>query len=176
MAKIILKGSHGTTVSRADNIRKEGFKRIIGRRGTGIYFWRDGHYCRQLSISWWKQKLDERDYSGDSDTRCVVIIGIFKLEDNEYLNIDNYEFQEKIAYLADKKKVGGDKRKLAALYDFCISRLEQRQGIKFKIVEMRVSPPLKKYCEYYQFYAVGNPYCYLVRVVDCIVKLEMEID
>jgi len=170
-----LKGSHGTTVSRADNIVNEGFKLKTGRRGTGVYFWRYGYYCRQLAISWWKQKFEEGKYAGDSDTSCVVIISYFVLDDNEYLDIENYEFQEQIAYLADKKKVGNEIKKLAALYDSLIHKLEEIQNTKFKVIEMRVSPPKREYCQYYQFTAIGNPYCYLVRAVDCIDKLEMEV-
>jgi len=170
-----LSGTHGTTIARTEKISREGFKGRIGRRGTGVYFWCDSYHAKDLAESWWRYSNDRGRYIGDNNTNFALIIGFFEVNDDEYLNIETHELKNQIAIIIANKKIPNRLEYLAATYDLFINRLEAQNNQKYQIIEMRVSPPQMKYCEYYPILILGDPYCYLVRDTDCIKKLQIEV-
>lgn len=124
---LTLSGTHGTSVSRADKIKKEGFKLFPGRRGTGSYFWRNGEYSRLLSIAWWDQCCNGGVYNDDENRKCAVIYADFHITNEEYYDISTFEVKEKIAKIIESKQIDKkNPKKLAELYDYAIALFEER--------------------------------------------------
>ncbi len=163
---LILKGTHGTTVARANSIKVNGFDLDKGRRGTGIYFWADSPYSRNLAIAWWDFRLSQEDFAGDNDLRCSVIHSEIKTDQNEYLNLDKHDIKKRVAELAIKKKIGFKKDNIAGLYDLFIKTIEKNGEKKINVLEACLSPPPS--CSFYHEKILGNPSCFIVRAAKCV--------
>jgi len=166
---LILCGTHGTSVSRAEKIKNEGFRLFPGRRGTGTYFWRKGEYSRLLSVAWWDQCCKRGIYGNDKHQKCAVIYAEFHIRNEEYCDISTFEVKERIAKIIESKQIDKkNPKKLAALYDYAIALFEKKNNVRLKVVESLVSVPKSKICDRYPLIALGYPHCYAVRVPDCI--------
>ncbi len=166
---LIMKGTHGTTAARVGNIKAEGFKPDKGRRGTGIYFWAESSYSRDLAIGWWLYRNNIDGYQGDNDKRCAIIYGKMEINDNEFLNLENYDMKQAIATRVYQKNKKLNKYEIAAIYDAFIKKLEEKTGIFFKILMACVDPPAPRFMEQpYPTDVLGNPMCLIVRNSKCI--------
>ena len=170
MSMITIKGSHGTTASRVDNIRKSGWNYSRGRGGTGVYFWKECEHYIQLAEGWYKYVCATKKYNGDKDLSCKIIIARLEAEEAEVLDFDNHrELKIYVYEIAKKYKIDySDKRKLSALYDLFITELEKKKTVKYKIVTLEVAPPPKEHCPWYPIVILGPPICCAVRDKNCI--------
>lgn len=175
--QLVLGGTHGTCVSRAQKIFNEGF--IIscgkkGRIGSGIYFWRKGIYARPLAIAWWYYRTSCNDYDRAEKQECAVIHVSLFLNENEYLNADDFSFNEMLAEFAIRKKLLLDEEGTSGLYDYVIGLVEEKLKTMFKVIEVRVTTPPRKFCKFYPLKLIGTPNCYMVREPSCINILNIE--
>jgi hypothetical protein len=168
---LTLRGSHGTTVSRAKKIRQQGFK--IFRQGgflTGIYFWRHGRFADDLSEGWWRMRFGRGEFQNDGDTRFAVIHAILSVDEDSYLDMESFEVKEEMWNLAEETGLK-DVKDRAKLYDKFIEIMERGKKIKVKVAELRVSLP-NGHFDCYPMKILGPPFCYAARDVACIQVLE----
>jgi len=171
---LTLKGSHGTTVTRSQTIFKEGFRINSGRYGKGVYFWRESNYSKYLAIAWWNFYFHQREYSEDNNQSCSIIYVEIQTNKDDYLNTDDFEFKEFLIKLAKQKGIEPSKARVAALYGYFITLLEKTLEVKYKVLEVRVVTPPKKFCEDYPLALIGVPHCYVVRDTNCITIINIE--
>ena len=163
-----MKGSHGTTKSREESIRKFGWRMGRGRAGTGVYFWNECEHYVQLAIGWYKRALKEKRYRDDSNKLCTVIIADLEAEEDEILDFDNRELRSSVYRMAkDREFSYTNTRELASVFDLFISELEVETGSKYKIITMEVAPPGLEYCDY-PVKLLGTPICCAIRDTGCI--------
>ena len=158
-----LRGTHGTTVSRACDIQESGFRIGTGRRGAGAYFWRDGRYSTDLAISWYNFEKSRERYRLDRNDNCSIIFILIEVLKDECLNTDDFDFKETLLKLAEQKEIGNSDKEIAYLYDYFVVQIEARLKKKFKVLEARVPTPPTDYCPSYPIKTVGIPHCFIVR-------------
>lgn len=165
---VSVKGSHGTTASGVDGIRKFGWRKGIGRAGSGVYFWKECEHYIELAVGWYKRALDENRYRNDMDKRCKVIIADLEAKEDEILDFDDRELRRSVYSLAKQKGLSyTNTKEISGVYDFFISELEGETGNKYKIVLMEVAPPGEQYCDY-PIQILGAPITCAVRDTGCI--------
>jgi len=163
-----MKGSHGTTKSREESIRKFGWHVGRGRAGTGVYFWKECEHYVQLAIGWYKRALNEKRYRNDSNKLCTVIIADLETEEDEILDFDNRELRSNVYRMAKDRGLSyTNTREISSLFDLFISELQVETGFKYKIVTMEVAPPGSEYCNY-PVELLGTPICCAVRDIESI--------
>lgn len=168
---IEVRGAHGTSVSRANSIQKNGFQKSNGRFGRGVYFWSESPYAEYLAKSWWNFQSTTKDlYKYDSNKGCAVIWGLCQLLENEFLDLDNKEIKKRLAELCIKRNLGYsiNTRKLAATIVLFVSMLEKTLGNSFKVIETTVATAPKEFVEKYPISALGAPSCLIVFDEACI--------
>lgn len=171
MADIItLEGTHGTTVSRALSIEANGFKTCEGRLGTGAYFWSGSPYAEYLAKSWWDFDKYRKKYWKDENKKCAIIWAHFIVEEDRFLDLDDKEIKNSLAELCLRKGIGFSvrDRELAATIMRFVSGIEEKLGIKFKIMESTISTAPKEFVTKYPLSVLGSPSCYIVLDTTCI--------
>lgn len=166
-----VRGVHGTSVSRAQGIQINGFQKSRGRFGIGVYFWSESPYAEYLAKSWWNfQNTTKNRYSKDKNKGCAVIWGRCQSLENEFLDLDNREIKNRLAELCIEKKLGytTNSRNLAAIIVLFVSKLEEKLGITFKVIETTVATAPKEFVENYPIGALGAPSCLIVFDEACI--------
>jgi len=161
----IIEGSHGTSISRASNIRKNGWKMQPGMAGTGIYFWAKSIYYIELAQAWYRQAKAEERYRDDDNIACCIILVHIKCKEDEMLDIETEGVRLNILKLAIEKKVNVKSHKaIAPVFDLYVKRLEEKAGIKYKVLSIKVPTPRKDYFEVdYPYNILGSPLCMVVR-------------
>jgi len=76
-AMLTLKGVHGTSRTAAQEIVQHQIfqKTDKGRVGTGVYFWRENIYAKELAICWYDYRVRKGDFK--SNEGAVIYMQIF---------------------------------------------------------------------------------------------------
>src|SRR3989339_126998 len=130
----IYKGTHGTSLTRFNNINLDGFKSQSGIRGTGAYFWKNSSYPKMLAVGWHNYSKTTRDeYRNDKEQQCVVVYAKLEAAEDEVLNCE--DLSECLAkWLAESPKLNTESNEeIAGLYDLVIEETEKELKKKFKI-------------------------------------------
>lgn len=95
-----LKGMHGTCVTHAKSILKNGIQaRIGGRAGSGFYLWAflgDPGYTAQLAKDWHQWKLGQGDYLDCAERSFALLTCELEIEQASYANLNQARHHEKI--------------------------------------------------------------------------------
>ena len=89
-----MKGTHGTSRSRANNIVANGFRLSpVGKRGSGVYFW--GYLSdsmetisRSLAEAWWFDVKRRHLYDKDENKSCSVVFASFDVSDDLHFDFE----------------------------------------------------------------------------------------
>jgi hypothetical protein len=168
---IAYEASHGTSQKRANQIRAGGFKIRRGHRryGTGIYFWRKSYHYINLAIGWFKFSDSRSRYYDESSPICAVILVDLKANENEILDLENDLLKDRLAKLAEARKIeGNDWDKISSLVESFVQIIQGELRRNYKIVLKKASPPPAEYCPEYPFWVLGWPDCCIVRDASCI--------
>lgn len=144
----MLKGTHGTSRSRADSILKaQGFKSSAeGRAGAGVYFW---YYsvCEEAAYvtaqAWWHFAYTSQEFKKDEDPSCAVLHAEIDKENAVYLDLTKDEYREKLIALAYKQNCIS-REQVSALIAFFIDKLEMLNEEKYTLVKLFVPVPPPK--------------------------------
>ncbi len=172
---ITIEGSHGTSVSRAQLVQKNGFRQGSGRGGTGVYFWL-GPYYIELAVGWYNFLASKNEFINDENPSCAVIIALIKADESEVLNLEDETLKNEIAVVVKKQGINPkNKRAVAKLYDSFIMRLEQKLQVKFKAVKIRVGFPPLEFIKDYPISIIGAPLCCITRDPGCVTINEIRL-
>lgn len=173
----MMKGTHGTCVSRANSIKDNGFSGSAnGKRGAGAYFWgytNDGlrGYVRELAISWWRYALEKpRSYHKEKDQRCCVIYVTLDAKNSEILDLEKQVLRDIFFDYCNKTlpRLEGDPEKnIPVVYDMFVGDIERKLKKKFKIVHVKVQQP-RNTKKLLPLDITGQPSCYVVKDLACI--------
>lgn len=174
---ITLQGTHGTSASRAKSIETHGFKKGKGRLGKGVYFWSFSPYAEYLAKSWWEFFSSQGRYNADGNKKCAIIWAQFRIKEDEFLDLDDKEIKNSLAELCRKEKIGCsiENRELAATIVCFVSKIEEKLGQKFKILESTISTPPKDFVKEYPLSVLGAPSCYVIFDPACIFLTKVTI-
>ena len=164
-------GTHGTCISRMREIERNGFRSSSeGYRGSGVYFWAESHYSKDLAIGWYKLSLKFGNYSEDEETDGAIIFARI-ITDNEAqaLSLETPHAKKRLGELYETLKLSEgfvqSERLMSKLHDCFVEEAENEVGQKLALVIVTVNPP--KGCVYPIKY-LGLPYCYVVKDVNVI--------
>lgn len=178
---LTLKGTHGTCVSFASDIRRRGFDVGAGRRGSGMYFWSYSNTARDyatcLAKAWWKYAFEIGRYQSASDSGCEVLNVIIEVEEENFLDLEEHAMKQKLVpFLNDiyKRTASSSHKKIAVkAYDLFVEQIEKQRSNPIKVVHVTVSPPSQKYfteeCTRSLSSEACMPACYVVKDNKCIV-------
>lgn len=179
----MMKGTHGTCVSRAISIRQHGFRKSDkGLRGSGAYFWgytRDTleKYVRDLAVAWWKFAHATRNfYKDEEDKRCCVLYASLESAESDVFDFEHQEIRDRFHEYSLKtlpRLTGTDEEKRSAVYDMYLGEVEARLKKEFKIVHVKIQQP-KKFPreEHLPLDITGQPSCYVVKDLSCIINID----
>jgi hypothetical protein len=163
-AKVVLRGSHATTLSRYRSIAAQGFRQSRGRGGSGVYFWSEAKKYLDLSKAWYDWCLATRRYATDEEKGCIIIIALLTAPLKQILNFEEQKLKDAIDTLAEKRRLESSSiEDLTKLYDLFISSLEQKIGFRYLIVRIRVARPPGLYLKGYSVERLGSPESYIAR-------------
>jgi hypothetical protein len=168
--KLCLYGSHGTTATRAEGIKKCNFTSRGGRGGDGVYFWRENDYSSVLAKGWYEYLLNDQQYVNDLNKSFEEIKVMITVEEDNYIDLETDEMKDELAKMAKNKnlvkKLNEDE--ICAFFNYIIERLEKKCSTKFLVWKLRLNPP--RNCVEYPFYVLGNPLCYVVND-NCLITI-----
>lgn len=154
---VTYRGSHGTTLKKAEKIKTEGFFLSGGRFVRGAHFWLECYNYCDLAVGWFKQRLDKRYYDEDCP-QCAILIVRLWCNDDEVMDLERPDFKNMLAQLADTKHTDQyNDREVKSLYTYAIREMEKRGSLKFKLFLMKVEPPKEDYCPRYKRRMLGPP-------------------
>lgn len=181
-----MKGTHGTSRSRAMQIQRTGFKASIqGRRGSGAYFWayiNDSmqEYVRDLATHWWLFCQSKGDYSKDENDQCSVLFVSLDIPENQMISFENHDIRERLIKYGQnitQRLQGTEEEKTSKIYDMFVDDFEKKTGIDIKAICVKIQQPKKfnnKRLGYLPLDVTGHPLCYVVKDTTCININEME--
>jgi hypothetical protein len=164
---IEVRGTHGTTATRAESIRKSGFWISDGERGFGVYFWRENAYAMELAMGWYFNALSHRDsvYKNDKDKQCTIITALISAGNDEWIDLTDPDTEDTLIHLY--KRGNYENTRIASkLYEEYYHLTEEELGIKIKLIQTRVYAPVK--VKEWPTQPIGMPVCYVVRDNTCI--------
>ena len=163
---ILLKGTHGTSVSNSMSIRKDGFKPSGGRRGDGVYFWKEGPYALLLARESYEHRRVAGGFTGQKIQNRAVIKVVIELEEESYVDLtsgDNYdELEVYMAKIRGSFPPGGRARHefIERVFNFFFVLLRRECEHTLKVVYVCVPSPVKKGS--FDVDVLGHPRCYVV--------------
>ena len=104
----MLKGTHGTSQSRAESILSAQCftSSTEGRAGAGIYFWYYAVSEKAAYITaeqWWQFAFSKRVYKIDYDQSCAVLQVKIDKEKSNFLDLTEDLYREKLIELANEQ-------------------------------------------------------------------------
>jgi hypothetical protein len=116
------------------------------------------------------------EFDNDENPACAVIIVDVKAEEREVLNLEDEELKNEIALVVKRQGINlNNKADVAKLYDSFIIRLEEKIGVKFRAIKVRVGIPPKEFIRDYPISVIGAPMCCVARDTCCITVKSMRI-
>jgi hypothetical protein len=166
MAILALTGTHGTTISNAFIIRKNGFNASTGSgaiRGTAAYFWAYISHIelgKSLALAWCRKDKQHGD--------CAAILCSITCDESSYFDFEDIAVREGFLKFVDrlnKSQVQLTHSEMNALYDAYFALLEMTENVKCEVVHIRIQFANGIYSR-----AILNdqPSCYVVRALDNI--------
>lgn len=136
------RGTHGTTMMRAERILKEGFDiSPAGRIGAGVYFWQyysNPKIAVSLAVGWHNTQAKRKGY-GEDESNCAVLDASFSVGEQDTLDCTE-EILEQVSIMLEKL----DDRKeddIGKAYESLIKRIELLRGTPILLAKATVSPP-----------------------------------
>lgn len=175
-------GSHGTSMTRAGSITRDGFQpSASGRRGPGAYMWyathKDCPYALSLAKAFFMQAAKRGEYKDDADQSGAVIWGQVNVPDTEVLNLETPALRQTIRSALEQhwstitNQDASEREKLvSSVHEMLIRRVESVR--KISIVLATVQPP--KMPDQLAVY-VGQPFAIIFRNLSCV-KLDSNIE
>jgi hypothetical protein len=172
---LTLKGTHGTCVSFAADIKLHGFNIGPGRRGRGAYFWSYSNtakdYATCLAKAWWKHAESAKQYQSAVDRCCRVLDVDIEVEENAFLDLEAHAVKQRLVpFLNDvyKRVAAAEHKHLAAkAYDLFVERTEKAIARTIKVVHVTANPPRREHFPHECARVLPSeacvPSCYVVR-------------
>ena len=169
LAAIVKKGSHGTSETRAATICTGGFIVGSGRAGTGVYFWAESPYWTELAAGWYRFALSRRQYDKEARRAGVIIFVEITVDETEVFYCENAVVASLIASLFRRMGLNREAsdEDMARLWDGFIKEMERKQGVTYKVLEKRLAPPPREFCDY-PIQRLDAPFAYMVRFPECV--------
>jgi hypothetical protein len=165
-----LEGSHGTSESRYELIRKYGFNvNTEGYGGSGAYFWAKCDLYIDYAKAWYYFYSRSGKYRDDQKPEGVVIVVTVSIEKTQRLDLDEQTMINAIHRIATKKSIDlQNKRQIAQVHDILVRNIEKQMNKPIAVVQKRISLPKKCKIKGYSQRLLGLPICYIVRIKDII--------
>lgn len=162
-ACLVLKGTHGTSKTRANSILKESkFKASTdGRVGPGVYFWAyedNMSFAKCLAENWWFSANHKfGTFKGDDDPSPAVLKAQIEVNKNVYFDTSSEEFLELLIKTAKCKNIPRTSDDFNNLRIVILKELEAIKNLSFDVLKAEVDVPgaVKK--------MENTPYAYFIK-------------
>ncbi len=160
---IVLKGTHGTSVSNSEGIESDGFRKTNGLRGRGVYFWKDGPYSKLLARESYQHKLSSGGFAGQVDMSYAAVLVDIRSPKDGFVDFTNGEWRGYLeSYFANIARLPtGDRRNVvSAAYNLFFYKLKQKVEFELTVVCLFVPSPEGRKGKY-PVDVLGHPCCYV---------------
>lgn len=194
MSEMLLVGTHGTSRTRADNIKRIGFNASkCGRHGKGTYMW-----CAEddpkdaIELAYHFAKTLARQYEDDNDPSPKVLKCNIRLNGGIYMDLDGKDYYDMFKahlrknanYLLTAK--GSKYVKASRVVDSFVRHIEEITNNHIKVVRTKTQVPRSYLTEHLKlphqmpdelrWLDIQSASCYIVRDFTCIPASEIEIN
>lgn len=130
-----IKGTHGTCLSRSNQIQKYGFKAPThsGKLGRGIYLWsysKNPIRAHRLAVNWFQKSLDDGKYTNEEKKSLSVIYVEVKVKKDEYCDVSRDMFVEVCEETLEK----APNLTQFEVVEWLLEKLEVETGKKFSVI------------------------------------------
>lgn len=145
----VLRGTHGTSLSRAKVIENKSMfsPSADGYLGIGVYFWayeKDVLFAKELARSWWTfQDKKFNKYKADAEPDLAILDVEISHPGDEYLDISSEYFSGLLVALAISRKIENNKEKINQLKVVLLKEIEEDKKINFSVIKLLVDTPPK---------------------------------
>jgi hypothetical protein len=151
-------------------IRDTGWRRGVGFRGDGVYFWRKTELWEKIGIAWFEFAKREGSYERDEDPGCGIVHVNLETKEDRFLDLEQDQFRDDLIRVCVKHDVDPKSKAdvIGAIHDMYLQDYEQQVGTTIAVVRVILAVPNVQ--EWYPFRFIGNPTAYVVRdeTVICI--------
>lgn len=183
-----LRGTHGTSRTRCDGIRKNGFLSGTGRHGCGVYLWAVPNEWKldplssEIMLAACFAQDRKSEYKHDNDDTVCVIIGSLRINMSQYLDLKNLEMAKKFEAFILKyqnelnmeKTTAGLLTKISRICDLFVKFIEKVENRDIVVIHTETEIP-KSYKElrhidqaYHYWVGMMRSHCYVVRKSELI--------
>lgn len=172
-ASLVLKGTHGTSKTRADAIIKEAKFKASAEAvvGPGVYFWafdQDISLAKRLAANWWRSANDRfKTYTGDDDPSLAILKANIEVDLNDYFDASSEKFLELLIATAENRRIPSTKNDFNSLRVVLLKELQDLQGSDFKVVRAEVDVPGAYKGEAPYVYWAAKKSSYICRDAPC---------
>lgn len=167
----VLKGTHGTSLSRAKAIASTSkFEPSVdGHFGVGVYFWayeENISFAKHLAESWWIFQNDKFNaYRTDDEPSLAILDAEISHPGDEYFDASGEFFLGLLVELAICRNIEHNKEKINQLKVVAIQEIERENNINYCIIKILVDTPPKppKGVMPYVYAAKKSSECYVVK-------------
>jgi hypothetical protein len=182
-ASILLRGTHGTSKSRANVIISGGkFASSVGLLGNGAYFWAyetEVAFAKRLAVNWWRfctEKLGS--FTTDADPSLAVLNADIEADHSTYFDANSESFKELLVLTAEQKAIDPNQDDFIKLRAVLLKEIENQLGNKFDVIKAEVPVAGRvpgKSVTPYVYLATKQASCYVVmaHALDAIKKIEL---
>lgn len=185
---VAFKGAHGTCVSSAHRIKREGFDTRPGRIGRGAYFWTamTPHHinlANDFAERW--ARRNSHKYRSERDRRLAIVEVDISVEQDDILYLDHPEHHLDLRLMlaqcikhyfgvaspfdVERDKVMQIEPELCGIIEAYIQRVEGKLGRNIKVVFKAQVPPIQDPMRE----LIGLSSCFSVRDTDCITNMSI---
>ena len=176
MTALNLGGTHGTSVTKAEQIKAQGFKKSekIGRGGRGTYFWAYEHnstLANELAKDWWKFGSRKGYFSGDLNPQCAVIHVNINILNGQFSDFESVTYKENL-YKTVLERDFKNPKEIGQLYDMFVTRVERKIGESLAVIKASVpivnfaNKKISTFSRDYSCYVVRPNFENVIKIID----------
>ncbi|MCO7637822.1 hypothetical protein NJI34_13650 [Pseudomonas sp. S 311-6] len=169
--KIVLKGTHGTSRSRAEVISSKGFVATTKEcvLMSGVYFWaydNEISLAKRLAENWWRfSSVKLKSYVEDSDCSLAVLDARIEANENVYFDASAESFLDLLIKTAEARGIESTKQEFNKLRVLLLTEIEAFKKTTFCVIKAEVEVPGKVSGESsapFVYWAAKQAPCYVV--------------
>jgi len=163
------RGTHGTSVQRADGIETNGFDpTLVGKAGSGVYLWAyagDVSTARELALGWYGNQQIRGVFAGETEPKWAILYAEIDVAADDCCDCNTLEFRELLVAwlrgLGRREDEPYSDDDLCKAYNALIGRIEAKVEHEFCVVHACV--PFPKKMAFKERVAVNDAFIHLVR-------------
>lgn len=182
--ELVLYGTHGTSRSKADLIRRQGFRLGLGRHGKGVYFWastakKDADHSMAIELALSYASAMPHLYRTDNDSTPKSLLCEIRTNDTNFLDIEEHstsllfrQYVQRHRDFLQNAANGTEKSRASKVADGFVLFMEEVAKVTYDVIHTKTVVPdtLKpaRNDKVSLWLGLAEAGCYIVKNLSCI--------